>query len=156
MWPWHTRSRSKVIVLYCIYLRFLIQNICKTRKIIAHASLEPEIRKRKVMYRVMWPWRTRTCLKVTVLYCVEIFYQKYLKNKKIIALAFLHPDTFKNVLFSIFWHSGSVKMTSFGFEWHMFRSHQGHLRYSHFSHDSDGKCASGGKLPQCTLWVLTN
>ena len=48
----------------------------------------------------------------------EILDPRNLQNKtKFIALAFLHPDIFKNVTFSIFWRSGGVKMTSFGVIW---------------------------------------
>ena len=43
--------------------------------------------------------------------------KKHAKQKKFIALAFLHPDIFQNVTFSIFWRSGGVKMTSFGVIW---------------------------------------
>ena len=54
---------SYSVELYLIDIRDP-KNLQNKKKIIALASLEPEIR--KVTFRVTWPWRTRSRLKVTV------------------------------------------------------------------------------------------
>ena len=117
-WPWRTRSRLIVTVLNYIYLTSVTLKTYKTKKDHRSSVIWTRDKKGHVLSHATLMYKVTLQVYSAVVYLFEILDPKNMQNKKkFIALAFLHPDIFQNVTFSIFWLSGGVKMTSLGVIW---------------------------------------